>query len=840
MSYIMLDWMTMSPTLRATHHLEGTKLDHVTRSNDVYTQVNAGHYYATKGGSGWPWDIKIFDGSYIYESTTENGWTAATMGKRFESLDPLIGFKGVPLAKRIMNIGDSVLSSDGRYMIYTACGVGTEQNDGHVKCTLWGPYTETIPGAGGNLPPGLTTLRITYEWGLDSGYNHQTGSVKETNTFCQPYGWVRWQSQNWNVGAGAYDSPNDESNMNILVAGVSGIPANDPCGFGVDGSIGGGGHIISGGGGGGVVVGGILTLKTIPGYTDLSDSVLAAGQPARGLHLEAISANAAFGMVRTEVFQGLYFDGDTVPLPVSPIDGYVYTREELVYFYNIAVSTNKATGWIQGGSGSLWFTNWFVDQSSGVVSSLEWYRNTGSGGTRTSTTDGHIIVYTLTQRQRQNLIQSVTPTFSAISTGDIATNKPWSQSLAQGLNENAKFCVTNKEIFYCGEFTDGAQVPRGAGSALVSPADGYQYAYAECKFLGFWRWTSIGSALTQPPENFAFLGPFAWAIDSSGNVSMYMERMDNDGNDHIAPGYGRMSIMAFCTRAATPSSASLANAFSEVSEANFVPGNTLRASNVLQINENINEAILTPEFFGVTEYASGDTVSTPISPVDGYTYSRDELTYVWAWSAVRPAAGTGQVRIPIFYGSVDQFTGLVTLACWRLTNRYLDDDNTWCRIKVVIVARRNGHNSNPILPITPNPPSDWPTNEAVHPYALSSAWGGARATPPATGEILLVHIMPTILTGMDKVRFPAGLPGSTAGCRTAPALGYSVDILLNGGLVGKIIYSSTVGTFSFAGPLLPDGTNDVLMSPGDTLSFVGEVADTTILGLFWTMIGNRY
>jgi hypothetical protein len=268
-----------------------------------------------------------------------------------------------------------------------------------------------------------------------------------------------------------------------------------------------------------------------------------------------------------------------------------------------------------------------------------------------------------------------------------------------------------------------------------------------------------------------------------------------------------------------------------VAEASFVPGSTLRASNVLQINANINEAILTPEFFGVTEYATGDTVATPVSPVDGYTYSRDELTYVWAWSAVRPQVGTGQVRIPIFYGGVDQASGLVTLACWRLTSHYVDDDNNDCHIKVLTIARRNGHPA-PAITITPNPPSDWPTNEVVQPYAISYDMGGARATPPATGEILLVHIMPTLLTGMDHVKFSAGLVGSTAGCRTAPTLSYIVDIKLNGALIGTITFVGTSGTFFFAA--------DVLMSPGDTLAFVGGTADATILGLFWTMIGNRY
>jgi hypothetical protein len=584
-----------------------------------------------------------------------------------------------------------------------------------------------------------------------------------------------------------------------------------------------------------------LTLDIIPGYTDLSNTALVANNPAFGIHVEAISANAAFGKVRTEFFHALYFHGDTVPLPVSPIDGYTYSRAECLYFYNIAVSTNKDSGWIQIGSGSLWFTNWFVDQATGAVTSLEWYRNTGSGGTRTETNDGQIIVYTIAQRQRTTLLMSATPSLSAVSEADCGIDKPWKQSLAQGLNNNAKLAVVGHEVFFCGEYVDSQQVPL---STLISPDDGYHYSYAECKFLGFWRWTSASTApaLTQPPESLAFLGPFAWNIDGSGNVSLFMERMDNDGNDTAVSSYGRIGVMAFCTRAAVPTSASpVADQFAEIDEGKFVPGSTLRASDVLQIKRNIDEALLTPEFFscadlGVTDFVTGNTVPLPVSSVDGYHYTRDELTYVWSWNAVRPAVGTGQVRIPVFYGGVDQSTGVVNLACWRLTDHYVDDDNNDCHIKMVVVGRRNGHPKSS-LTVTPNPPPDWPTNEVVQPYAINYDMGGARTTPPDVGEVLLVHIFPTLPTGMDKIKFTAGLAGSTAGCRTSSA--YVIDIALNGATIGQISYGGTTGSFSF--------TTDILATPGETLTFTlasgtpSPVPDPpVVIGLFWTMIGNRY
>src|SRR5438270_10883231 len=126
-----------------------------------------------------------------------------------------------------------------------------------------------------------------------------------------------------------------------------------------------------------------LLHNVIPSYSDQSDSVHDAQDKARGIHVEEISANAAFAMVRYEIFQKLYFHGDTVDLPVSGIDGYRYSREECFYIWNPNLSTNKDSGWITVGSGSLWFCNWLVDQATGEVFSSEWYRNSGSGGTRT-------------------------------------------------------------------------------------------------------------------------------------------------------------------------------------------------------------------------------------------------------------------------------------------------------------------------------------------------------------------------------------------------------------------------------------------------------------------------
>ena len=109
-----------------------------------------------------------------------------------------------------------------------------------------------------------------------------------------------------------------------------------------------------------------LTLQNSPGFADLDSAVLEQDEPAFGLHMQQISDNAAFGMVELEVFQGFYHHGENVPLPVSGVDGYIYTRAECLYLWHVAYSTNPQSNWITGPD-SLWFTNWNVDQATGDV-----------------------------------------------------------------------------------------------------------------------------------------------------------------------------------------------------------------------------------------------------------------------------------------------------------------------------------------------------------------------------------------------------------------------------------------------------------------------------------------
>jgi hypothetical protein len=125
-----------------------------------------------------------------------------------------------------------------------------------------------------------------------------------------------------------------------------------------------------------------LIMSTVPGFFDLADSAIAGGQPLTDDSLLKISHNAKFGAVRSEViYMGFYTSGNTVPTPVSPVDGYAYQRSECVFFPIFASSRQPAAGFVPGqatfpalanndlGSGSLLIVPYELDinDSTGAV-----------------------------------------------------------------------------------------------------------------------------------------------------------------------------------------------------------------------------------------------------------------------------------------------------------------------------------------------------------------------------------------------------------------------------------------------------------------------------------------
>jgi hypothetical protein len=206
-TYDMLAWMTMKPAMAATQHMAGT-------ANPVYTSVTGSRFYWTKTGSGYPWDIQLYDKNYIYLWVTELDWQNPNSFKEFNS--PTKGKFNLPFAPRFAKggyPGSTVKSSDSTYEIHSDCNTFVTKTLGHVINQVWGPYQETL---GGQLPPKLETLIVNYQYSCDANYSNCRD--KEEFHLAQPYGLVKWQHQK--LGAnGTYDPPDNVTVFNRVVNG---------------------------------------------------------------------------------------------------------------------------------------------------------------------------------------------------------------------------------------------------------------------------------------------------------------------------------------------------------------------------------------------------------------------------------------------------------------------------------------------------------------------------------------------------------------------------------------------------------------------------------------------
>ena len=150
-----------------------------------------------------------------------------------------------------------------------------------------------------------------------------------------------------------------------------------------------------------------LELLVAPGFVDIDDAVFDAGEPATDADLKALNADAKFAAVRNEQFWGYYKHGETVVVPVSPADGYGYSRAELVYTWSVYWTGAPTSGALNGtqslpargatsGQGDLLSECFWVDQATGVVTCIVSYFKTA----QTDTNDGILMVMVHAQRSR--------------------------------------------------------------------------------------------------------------------------------------------------------------------------------------------------------------------------------------------------------------------------------------------------------------------------------------------------------------------------------------------------------------------------------------------------------
>lgn len=176
-TYDMLDWMTMDSSLRSNYHMEGT-------ANPLFTNMEGGKFYWTKGGAGSPWDIQLFDSKYIYLWITEYNWNDPHTFKKFTYNT------NMPLVPRCANAGfpgSTILVPNTSFQIYTDCTHYRTDTLLNGVNQVWGPYKITL---GGDLPSNLPVLVASYRYNCDTNYSNCRD--KEEYYLAQKYGLVQW------------------------------------------------------------------------------------------------------------------------------------------------------------------------------------------------------------------------------------------------------------------------------------------------------------------------------------------------------------------------------------------------------------------------------------------------------------------------------------------------------------------------------------------------------------------------------------------------------------------------------------------------------------------------
>jgi hypothetical protein len=162
-------------------------------ANPVYTTVEPelGSKYSTSGrflwlksSAGYPWDVKAFDQSYVYDRSTELNWNDPTSFKRFT--------RDLPMSHRCVPVGAAgstiyLNSSQSSYGFYNSCQQTQTANLGYVKNEITAPVASNT---GGNLGS-VKTRFFEYYYGCNSAYSFCTD--EEVYSLGYQVGLYKWQ-----------------------------------------------------------------------------------------------------------------------------------------------------------------------------------------------------------------------------------------------------------------------------------------------------------------------------------------------------------------------------------------------------------------------------------------------------------------------------------------------------------------------------------------------------------------------------------------------------------------------------------------------------------------------
>jgi len=220
------------------------------------------------------------------------------------------------------------------------------------------------------------------------------------------------------------------------------------------------------------------------------------------------------------------------------------------------------------------------------------------------------------------------PSFVDIPDSTFAVDQPVKASTMTQLAHNAKFAMVRREVI-AGVYTHGETI-----AAPKSGIDGYQYSYDEVTF--WWCRDFSYSPATKLPSGGGCILSWADSVSSVGLVSCQTNYFI-DGGDDTPTNDGQLFVLMLCQRNASLHFAAVPT-WADVEDADISGGEAALATVLGQMNTNVRYGCVRKEFFVQTLY-NGQTVALPTSPVDGYTYARNELQYLPAMISSLPASG---------------------------------------------------------------------------------------------------------------------------------------------------------------------------------------------------------
>ena len=152
-----------------------------------------------------------------------------------------------------------------------------------------------------------------------------------------------------------------------------------------------------------------LIISTPPTFKDAPDACYASNIPLTTKRAVWLNRNAKYGAVRNEcIYMGFFANGNVVPLPVSPVDGYTYSQAEVQYRARLTCPRPPSGGFTPGQKtrpgvaassaptgGWVYYSYHNVDDASGLVNTITSYWN---GSHEAVTSDGVVKVYATCQR----------------------------------------------------------------------------------------------------------------------------------------------------------------------------------------------------------------------------------------------------------------------------------------------------------------------------------------------------------------------------------------------------------------------------------------------------------